>query len=251
MNWTRRAWLCGSVALWLWGATHAAAQQACRQALALALDVSGSVDATEYRLQLDGVAAALDDPDVQQALLSFPQAPVRLMIFEWSGLRHQRRLLDWTVVDSLDEIAKIQSQLRRADKIEVSADFTALAAAMLYGAQALAQHKECWTKTLDVSGDGPGNQGVHPRELSEGQLGDITINGLIIGPNSRANTTKNLLNVKTLKDYYESFVLRGPGAFAEEAQDYADFEQAMRRKLIREIMSPALSALPDPARRIQ
>ena len=34
------------------------ARAQCRQALLLALDVSGSVDAREYRLQLDGLAAS-------------------------------------------------------------------------------------------------------------------------------------------------------------------------------------------------
>ncbi|MCX8955594.1 DUF1194 domain-containing protein, partial [Ruegeria sp. NA] len=36
----------------------------CRQALALGLDVSGSVDSREYRLQLDGLASALTRPEV-------------------------------------------------------------------------------------------------------------------------------------------------------------------------------------------
>ena len=36
---------------------------ACRQALALGLDVSGSVDAVEYRLQTAGLAAALMAPE--------------------------------------------------------------------------------------------------------------------------------------------------------------------------------------------
>ena len=33
----------------------------CELALALAVDVSGSVEADEYRLQMDGIAAALAD----------------------------------------------------------------------------------------------------------------------------------------------------------------------------------------------
>ena len=53
------------------------ADAACRLALALGLDVSGSVDAAEYRLQLDGVAAALTDEDVQAALFAMPGAQKR------------------------------------------------------------------------------------------------------------------------------------------------------------------------------
>ena len=42
----------------------------CRLALALAFDVSASVDAREYRLMMQGTAAALRDPDVTRAALS-------------------------------------------------------------------------------------------------------------------------------------------------------------------------------------
>ena len=42
-------------------------------------------------------------------------------------------------------------------------------------------------------------------------------------------------NVATLGRYYRQFVIQGPGAFVEEASDYADFERAMRRKLLREL----------------
>ncbi|MEM9846126.1 MAG: DUF1194 domain-containing protein, partial [Pseudomonadota bacterium] len=55
----------------------AAAQAGCRQALALGLDVSGSVDTREYRLQTDGLAEALRDPEVQSAFLALPSLPVR------------------------------------------------------------------------------------------------------------------------------------------------------------------------------
>lgn len=62
-----------------------AADAACRQALALGLDVSGSVDAQEYRLQTDGLAAALLHPEVVEAFLALSDLPVSLAIYEWSG----------------------------------------------------------------------------------------------------------------------------------------------------------------------
>ena len=56
-----------AMALMLWGAASGAVAE-CRQALMLALDVSGAVDQREYRLQLDGLANALLDPQVVAAL---------------------------------------------------------------------------------------------------------------------------------------------------------------------------------------
>ena len=72
----------------------------CRQALALGMDVSGSVDSREYRLQLSGLAAALRHPEVVQLILSNPSTFVRIAIYEWSEPGHQRLLLGWTDVRS-------------------------------------------------------------------------------------------------------------------------------------------------------
>ena len=47
----------------------APAASACDVALMLAVDVSGSVDGTEYRIQMDGLAAGLRDPIVSEALV--------------------------------------------------------------------------------------------------------------------------------------------------------------------------------------
>ena len=52
----------------------------------------------------------------------------------------------------------------------------------------------------------------------------VTVNGLVVGA-----------TVVTLSRYYRQFVIQGPGAFVEEADDYADFERTMQRKLLREL----------------
>ncbi|WP_306112326.1 MULTISPECIES: DUF1194 domain-containing protein [Roseovarius] len=218
-------------------------QADCRQALALGMDVSGSVDAGEYRLQTDGLAAALLAPDVQAAFLAVPEAPVRLMIYEWSGVQDQRVLLDWTEIDSAARLAEAASRLRATRKANGDDPTTAISAAILFGVASLNRQAACLRRTLDISGDGPSNIGLHPRDLNDTDLGDITVNGLVIGPQSRSNTSKNLHNVKSLEGYYRAFILHGPGAFAEVAEDHADFAAAMRRKLIRELQLPNLSRL--------
>lgn len=227
-----------ALAAWVAGALPALSD--CRQALALGLDVSGSVDVREYRLQLDGLAAALEDAEVQAAFLAMPQAPVRLMIFEWGGMSDQRVVAGWETITDAAQLAALAGRLRATRDARTNYPVTALAAAMVYGARSLAA-QDCWQRTLDISGDGPGNIGAHPGDLTAAELGAITVNGLVIGPDGRSNTTKNLRNVKSLIDYYRSFVLRGPDAFAETAQDYDDFAAAMTRKLIREMQAPILS----------
>mgnify|MGYP006073614867 FL=1 len=83
----------------------------CRQALALGLDVSGSVDAREYRLQMDGLAQAVSDPNVQDALLGQPNAPIKLLIFEWSGPNDQHFVVPWTEIKSVEDIGRLTASL--------------------------------------------------------------------------------------------------------------------------------------------
>lgn len=222
-------------------AAPAPAMAECRQALALGLDVSGSVDKWEYRLQLDGLAAALADPQVQAAFLDFPETPVRLMVFEWSAESHQRQILGWTEIVSAAGLARIALNLRDTRPVPVANPSTAIGAAMLYGAAELRAQGPCRQKTLDISGDGPANVGRHPRLIEAAETAGVVINGLVIGPDGPSNTTKNRQNVKSLLAYYESHVIRGPGAFVEAALDYEDFARAIRRKLIRELQPAAVS----------
>ncbi len=42
-------------------------------ALVVSVDVSNSVDASRYKLQMEGIAQALEDPQVQSAILNGPQ----------------------------------------------------------------------------------------------------------------------------------------------------------------------------------
>lgn len=229
-------WLCGALA----GTLAGAAEAACRQALALGLDVSGSVDAREYRLQLDGLAAALRDEEVQRAFLAMPQAPVRLLVFEWAGLADQRRLAGWRSIEDARDLEAVARRLEATGSIHED-PATAIGSAMLHGAMLLDQQAECWAKTLDISGDGPSNRGPHPGDLRAGEFDGITVNALVIGPGSRANTTKDLTGVLTLEAYYRTHVLRGRDAFVETARDFEDFADAMRRKLLRELAVPVLS----------
>ncbi len=47
-----------------------------------------------------------------------------------------------------------------------------------------------------------------------------------------------------LAGYYRRELIKGPGAFVEEAEDFFDFERAMTRKLVRELEARAISLAP-------
>lgn len=102
-------------ALLFWMAVSTPVLAECRQALAVGMDVSGSVNAAEYRLQMDGLAAALEDPGVVDAFLSMPDTPVWLSVFEWSGPLSQRVVQDWRAINGPEDIAAVAMRLRTAE----------------------------------------------------------------------------------------------------------------------------------------
>lgn len=218
----------------------ALAQERCRQALALGLDVSGSVDSREYRLQLDGLAAALTHPEVRDALLSMPQTHVRLAIFEWSGPADQTMLLPWRTIKSADDLGVIANRLRTLQR-SPSEQSTGLGEALLYGARLLAAQSECWVRTLDISGDGKANTGTNPKHLNASTFGDITINALVIGADPLDHGDSRQAEISELSSYFNAYIIHGPGSFVEVALGFEDYERAMVRKLKRELQGMVLS----------
>ena len=217
--------------------TAGIAQADCRQALALGLDVSGSVDSAEYALQMQGLANALLHPEVQAALLSDTASVVWLSVFEWSGPTSQRLTLPWTRIDSAPAIANVATILREAPRPSGDPS-TAIGSSMLYGGALLADQATCPRRTLDLSGDGKSNTGPHPRDVDGAALAGITVNGLVIGP---PPPNGDAIGAE-LSAYFQAYVLRGPDAFVETARGFADFEATMVRKLKRELQGLVMSA---------
>lgn len=225
------------------GTVSSAAQAACRQALALGLDVSGSVDAQEYRLQMQGVAGALQHPDVIAALLGQPGGHVEVMVFEWSGPRDQHVVLNWRALRTEADIAAAAEVLRNAARVGGDPS-TALGAAALMGAGAL-QQRDCTRRVLDLSGDGVANTGPLPQSVRRNPLlQGITVNALVIpDPNAQPSTksaSRHPTDPEGLVSYFQANVLHGPDAFAEMALGFENYEAAMTRKLIRELYGMGL-----------
>lgn len=222
------------------------AEAACRLALAVGLDVSGSVNAAEYALQRTGLAAALGHPDVTSALFAQPDLHVRIAVYEWSGPSHQQVVIDWTAITDRTVLDRVIAQLARIDPGEDSTRrrdlSTALGTAMQTGAGLLDQQRQCWRRKLDLSGDGKQNTGPHPRDM-RAVLQDrgITINALAIGTDNPAAGDIRMVEISELVSYFKTWVIMGPDAFVETALGFPDFEAAMVRKLRREMESPVLS----------
>ena len=214
----------------------------CRQALALGLDVSGSVDLREYRLQIDGLIAALDDPDVVRLLLSTPTAPVSVLVYEWSGAEDHAVIVPWTSINGLQELSEIRATLAQAER-RVTTPGTALGEAMKRGVAHLSDQDHCWKETLDISGDGKSNLGPRPRDVKEASDNKgITLNALVVAPAAPVSEGTGA-NSDELSSYFRAEVIFGPGAFVETAFGYEDYAAAMTRKLKRELEGRVIGAV--------
>lgn len=201
--------------------------------LVLAVDVSGSIDPVEARLQRDGYVAALRHPDVIEAIQSGEHGRIALAYVEWAGHEHRILVLDWTEVSDAASAEAFAARLAQAPistgrrtSISGAIDFSL----PLFEGNGF----EGLRRTIDVSGDGANNDGRRVDAARDAAVAaGVTINGLPI-LNERPNPFGFPVE-KNLDRYYESCVIGGPGAFIVVAKDFQAFAAAIRRKLILEI----------------
>jgi len=204
----------------------------CRLALVLALDVSASVDADDYVLQRDGLANALNLDVIRNAILNGAPGDVALYIFEWSGRYQQDVITDWTMLTSNADIDGVIDQIEGHKRIYREFP-TSLGYALGYAAGKLDKGPLCDRKVIDVSGDGTNNEGFPPSAAYENfPFSGVTVNGLVIQGREEG-----------VLEFYQGQVAYGPGAFVEYAEGFRDFENAMGRKLFREINGMVLGSI--------
>lgn len=199
-------------------------------ALVLAVDVSASVDRAEFALMIGGLAAAFRAPDIQAALQTGPRRAVAVAALFWSDA--QEVAVPWTRLDGAAAALALAEALDAAPRLPLARS-TALGEALVAALALLARCPAPATRSvIDVSGDGRANRGRPPGPVRDlGVAAGVTLNALAV-----VNEEPDLL------PYYESEVAGGEGAFAMSCDDYADFADAIRRKLLRELRGPALLA---------
>ena len=234
---------------WILAIGPAAAIERVDLELLLAIDVSGSVDADEGKLQREGYIAALRDPEVLKAIRSGIEGKIAIAYFEWAGPETKRLLLDWTVIE--DEATANAAAAKLATFPIRSAMSTSISGAIEFAMPMYGRAFEGTRRVLDISGDGPNNAGTLitvPRDIALSR--GITINGVPI-INNRPNVT-GFPQLRDLDLYFQHCVIGGPGAFLVAAEGFESFAEAIKRKMIIEIAdltSPhARWALPETVR---
>lgn len=197
-------------------------------ALVLAVDVSASVDFQEFALMIGGLSAAFRDESVLAAATGGPRGAAALSAVFWSDTAEPAT--PWTRIEDAASAEGFATLLEEAPRLP-RPGATALGDGMVAGLALLARCPAPATRSvMDVSGDGRSNRGRAPGPVRDlGVAAGVTINGLAV-----VNEEPDLL------EHYETEVIGGPGAFAMSCADYADFVEAIRRKLIRELRGPGL-----------
>lgn len=201
--------------------------------LLLAVDISGSIDPEEAQLQRDGYLAALVDPQVIGAVRGGYHGRIAVAYVEWAGAFHQRLVADWTVIE--DEASARRFAAKIAETPVRTGPWTSISGVIDFATPLFpANAYEGTRKVIDISGDGPNNQGAPLAEARERAIAaGITINGLPI-VNDRPGPFGGP-PPRDLDRYYEACVIGGPRAFMVVAESFRAFAQAIRRKLIIEI----------------
>jgi Ca-activated chloride channel homolog len=207
------------------GCLLTAPAHACETALLLSIDVSGSIDAGDYRLQAEGLAFALTDPEVAEALV---RGQVALAVVQWSGPDQQALVLPWQRMLDPGAVARFAEAAAGMPRAFKGSD-TAVGEAIRFSLAQFAAVPDCTRQVIDVSGDGQENAGfTDAKARSEAVAANVMINAIAIEEAGQAFP---------ITAYYRGWVIT-PGGFVVSARGLQDYAETLRMKLLRELTKP-------------
>ncbi len=223
----------------IFAVTPVQAQTQCELELVLAIDVSRSVNPTEFRLLQKGTADAFRSDDVIE-IIGWLDGGLMVTVVEWSSATQQKQVVPWRWLNSAASVAAFAAEvedMRRAYRF----DLTAPGNALVFSAGLLRDNAvNCRRQVIDIAGDGVKNTGVEALKVAAALTAEgITINGLVI----RGDRPDPL-------PFYRDEMAIGPLSFVEIADGFDDFPRAILKKLLREL-PPSLSEAPTANKPVQ
>lgn len=227
-------------------------------ALIVAVDVSQSVDEARYRLQMEGIAQALEDPGVLASVTNGTNGGILFSMVAWADTA--RQVLGWHRITSEADALAVAKLLRALP--HDGGEFTCMARMLRTVAVSIipAIPIKAQRVVVDVSGDGIDNcsdiEALHA-ERDRVLVSGATINGLPImvpgendvvgsgayrapGYGLRELPQRPDQETTTLDRWFKDHVIGGPGTFLMTAQGYNDFGRALRQKFVTEISAAKL-----------
>lgn len=192
----------------------------CTTALVLAIDVSNSIDATEYQIQTEGLADALLDHEIRDALV---RGKIALSVIQWSGKGSQQVTMPWVRINSDLDVLEVSSRARNMERAFIMSD-TAVGDIIRFAAAQFSEVADCARRVIDISGDGTDNAGTNPRGARRNvETQGIQINGLAIEGMGLSIT-----------NFYRRHVITRNG-FVMTARGHSTYAETLRKKIKREI----------------
>jgi uncharacterized protein DUF1194 len=225
-----------ATAVWV-GSPVARAAEVVDLLLVLSSDISRSIDASKFKLQRDGYAAAIVNPRVIQAIRSGSLGKIAISFVEWSSFEQQQIVIDWTVIRDESTAKDFSAQIIKAPR--AFRDRTSISGGIDFAMAQLARAPfHANRHTVDVSGDGTHNSGRDVTEARDEALAKgVTVNGLVILSEQTSSNATHVNPPGGLDAYYRNNVIGGPGAFVMVAENFNSFGQTVLSKLSAEITS--------------
>lgn len=235
-----------------------AANAAVDTALIISVDVSQSVDAQRYALQMEGIARALEDPDVVAAIVSAPLGKILFTMIAWAD--STKVVIPWTWIASAEDARATADLVRRVP--QQGGEFTCMTRMLSTVREFIlpSMPKRARRVVLDVSSDGIDN--CTPAPQVDAARDSLVARGVMINGNPILVPGENDFvgvgayrapgygmavgpdtEMSTMMEWYQAHVMGGPGAFVMPAAGYDDFGRAIRKKFVMEITQ----AEPRPA----
>lgn len=225
--------------------------QAVDMALVLVIDNSGSIDASESALQLNGYAAAFDSKELVSEMTGGPNGSIAVSVLLFSDT--VTRLGGWQIIDGPDSASRFAQMLRSVPYCSTGGTHVAQALEA-----AVMELSDCPylapVSTIDLSGDGPDNEGVainaaNPIELMLAFMGrqmsqwnqQIESNAYRL-KNLRNSIAQRGLSINcvaiqdpSLQDYFATYVTCGKNSFTMFASSFRAFQTVIKKKMLREV----------------
>jgi Protein of unknown function (DUF1194) len=209
-------------------------------ALVVSVDISNSVDDARYHLQMEGIAKALEDPGVIEAITGGSGGGILFSMVTWADT--PSFVIPWIRITNKADSFAVAKRVRALQR--QGGEFTCMTRMLRSANDKIVPQIPAKASRIiiDVSGDGPDNcnadetiETVRNELVSNG----VTINGLPIlldTPEDSALLPKAIPGgPPPLEQWYREHVMAGPGSFVLPAQGYGDFERAIRQKFVIEV----------------
>jgi hypothetical protein len=196
------------------------------------LDLSGSIEAPEAQLQIDGIAMAIRSPQIVAAIQHGHHRRIGFALFVWADGNHPV-LASWRLISSPEEALAVSREaakqlraIRSSDIVVRLGVLTDVSRAIDFGAGMLKSAPFATNHgIINIIGNGVDNVGerawpARDRAVSQG----LTINGVALGRD------------RVIHDYFRREVIGGPQAFVLSASDPEHLVEVLARKFTNEIV---------------